>query len=326
MIFYRAVASTTLLMFAIAGLAAAPAEGAADEVPPLRHYVRQTWQTAEGLPQNSVRAIAQTREGYLWFATAEGLVRFDGVRFTVFDRTSTPALPGSNIDSLAVAADGALWIGLRRHGLGRLHAGQSHHVDDGQGLSANEVALAGGDARRQRLGGHGRRRAESHPRRHRSPSTGASRGCPTITATRSRRARAAGCSSAPAPAQRWSPMPASSALIAGRPRVRLSPVGAVLEGDEGDVWFGTTSGLLRLRAGGVAILRVADGLPSDDVVALRAGPIARSGSACDRAASARFRDGRFDTFTGATACPTTSSTRSTRIASAICGWAPPPAA
>jgi ligand-binding sensor domain-containing protein len=82
----------------------------------LRHYLRQTWQTAEGLPQNSVRSIAQTREGYLWFATAEGLVRFDGVRFTVFDRASVPALPAGNIDSLAVAADGA-----------------AHAVDEGPG-------------------------------------------------------------------------------------------------------------------------------------------------------------------------------------------------
>src|SRR5690349_10063209 len=77
----------------------------ADEASLLRNYLRQTWQTAEGLPQNSVRSIAQTPEGYLWFATAEGLVRFDGVRFTVFDKTSTPALPSGNIDSLAVAAD-----------------------------------------------------------------------------------------------------------------------------------------------------------------------------------------------------------------------------
>src|ERR1043165_9672212 len=62
-------------------------------VPSLRRYLRQTWQTAEGLPQNSVRTVAQTPEGYLWFGTAEGLVRFDGDRFTIYDRTSSPALP-----------------------------------------------------------------------------------------------------------------------------------------------------------------------------------------------------------------------------------------
>ncbi len=128
----------------------------------LRNYLRQTWQTAEGLPQNSVRSIAQTRDGYLWFATAEGLVRFDGVRFTVFDRTSTPALPSGNIDSLAVAADGALWIGFRMNGIGRLHAGQFTLWTKDKGLSTNEIDAMAIDAGRKRLGRH-EQRAESHP-------------------------------------------------------------------------------------------------------------------------------------------------------------------
>src|ERR1700741_126652 len=111
----------------------------ADDPSPLRPHARQTWQTAEGLPQNSVGDIVQTRDGYLWFATAEGLVRFDGVRFTVFDRTSTPALPSGNIDSLTVAADGALWIGFRMHGIGRMHAGQFTLWTKDKGLSTNEI-------------------------------------------------------------------------------------------------------------------------------------------------------------------------------------------
>src|SRR5579872_1424060 len=114
---------------------------AADDEPvaPLRHYLRQNWQTADGLPQNTVRTIVQTAEGYLWFGTAEGLVRFDGSRFTVYDRTSTPALPSGNIQSLAVAADGALWIGFRRHGLARLHAGQLTRWTTAEGLSGDEI-------------------------------------------------------------------------------------------------------------------------------------------------------------------------------------------
>ena len=119
-----------------ASASAAEAEAA---VPALRQYFQQNWQTAEGLPQNSVRTIAQTAEGYLWFGTAEGLVRFDGNRFTVYDRTSTPALPSGNIQSLAVAADGALWIGFRRHGLARLHAGQLTRWTTAQGLSGDEI-------------------------------------------------------------------------------------------------------------------------------------------------------------------------------------------
>ena len=48
-----------------------------------------SWTTENGLPQNSVNDILQTRDGYLWLATFGGLVRFDGVRFVIFDR-STP--------------------------------------------------------------------------------------------------------------------------------------------------------------------------------------------------------------------------------------------
>ncbi len=46
------------------------------------------WTADNGLPQNSVRDIVQTRDGYLWLTTFDGLVRFDGVRFTVFSRAA----------------------------------------------------------------------------------------------------------------------------------------------------------------------------------------------------------------------------------------------
>src|SRR5688572_18861425 len=85
----------------------------------LKDYVRRTWNTGEGLPQSSVRAIAQTNQGSLWVATSEGLVRFDGVKMEVLDRKSTPSLPSLNIG--AVLADGdAVGVGLKRDGLLRL--------------------------------------------------------------------------------------------------------------------------------------------------------------------------------------------------------------
>jgi signal transduction histidine kinase/ligand-binding sensor domain-containing protein/CheY-like chemotaxis protein len=79
---------------------------------PLLQFPHRVWQTAEGLPQNSVLALAQTPDGYLWVGTWEGLVRFDGARFTVFDKANTPALSGRSIRHLAVARDGTLWIGM----------------------------------------------------------------------------------------------------------------------------------------------------------------------------------------------------------------------
>ena len=52
-------------------------------------YILDNWQIPEGLPQTSVQAIARTPDGYLWVGTQEGLARFDGVRFTVFDTKSS---------------------------------------------------------------------------------------------------------------------------------------------------------------------------------------------------------------------------------------------
>ena len=48
------------------------------------------WTVDDGLPQNIVRGLHQTPDGYLWIATLDGLARFDGVRFTVFDKNTTP--------------------------------------------------------------------------------------------------------------------------------------------------------------------------------------------------------------------------------------------
>ena len=58
-------------------------------------YLIDVWETDQGLPEDSATAMVQTPDGYLWFGTFNGLVRFDGVKFTVFDRSNTPELPSS---------------------------------------------------------------------------------------------------------------------------------------------------------------------------------------------------------------------------------------
>ncbi|WP_375771137.1 ATP-binding protein [Archangium gephyra] len=87
-----------------------------------RQFPHRAWQAADGLPQNSVLSLAQTPDGYLWGCTWEGLVRFDGVRFTVFDKANTPAFPGRTLVALAVGQDGMLWIGTDK-GLARMREG-----------------------------------------------------------------------------------------------------------------------------------------------------------------------------------------------------------
>ncbi len=82
------------------------------------------WTPESGLPQSTVDAIVQTRDGYLWMGTEEGLVRFDGVRFVVSDRQTAPALRSAFISSLYEAPDGTLWIGTYGGGLARLRNGR----------------------------------------------------------------------------------------------------------------------------------------------------------------------------------------------------------
>lgn len=78
--------------------------------PPLRDYAIDVWTSRNGLPHNSLRDIAQTPEGHLWFATWEGLVRYNGLDFTVFDRSTRPGLPDNGVGALLVDRDGGLWV------------------------------------------------------------------------------------------------------------------------------------------------------------------------------------------------------------------------
>ena len=104
----------------------------------LASYERQAWAMENGLPQNTVQALAQTKDGFLWLGTEAGLVRFDGVEFQTYDRNSVPALPGSDIRRLLVARDGALWIGTGA-GLARWKDGASRTFTTQDGLPDNGI-------------------------------------------------------------------------------------------------------------------------------------------------------------------------------------------
>jgi ligand-binding sensor domain-containing protein/signal transduction histidine kinase len=109
---------------------------------PLANYGRQTWVMENGLPQNTVQALAQTRDGFIWLGTEAGLVRFDGNSFVLFDQNSKPALPGNDIRCLLAASDGALWIGTRE-GVARLQNGLITTFTFTNGLPSNDIrALA----------------------------------------------------------------------------------------------------------------------------------------------------------------------------------------
>ena len=87
-------------------------------------YSIESWQTDQGLPQNSVTAIFQGQDGYIWLGTYNGLVRFDGVRFVVFDSVNSPGLKNSRITSLFQTSDKAIWIGHESGDISCLRDGQ----------------------------------------------------------------------------------------------------------------------------------------------------------------------------------------------------------
>jgi len=99
------------VFLALAALAAATAL-ALDPGKRVDHYIIDVWNTDNsGLPQNSVLSLIQARDGYLWVGTYEGLCRFDGRRFTVFDKANTPEIQNNSMLVMAEGSDGALWIG-----------------------------------------------------------------------------------------------------------------------------------------------------------------------------------------------------------------------
>lgn len=105
---------------------------------PLDKLFHQSWQTAQGLPQNSVLAIAQTPDGYLWLGTEEGVARFDGVRFKAFNK-NTPGLLNNLITSLLADREGNLWIGTDGGGLSRFSGGKFTAYTSRNGLPNDSI-------------------------------------------------------------------------------------------------------------------------------------------------------------------------------------------
>jgi ligand-binding sensor domain-containing protein/signal transduction histidine kinase len=105
----------------------------------LDDYQLDRWTTQDGLPDNEIAAILQTRDGYLWLGTRKGLVRFDGMRFVVFSSENTPAFLHNIVSSLLEDRGGSLWIGISGGGLLRLDHGKFLAFTQKNGMSSNFV-------------------------------------------------------------------------------------------------------------------------------------------------------------------------------------------
>ncbi|HMP84065.1 MAG TPA: two-component regulator propeller domain-containing protein, partial [Verrucomicrobiota bacterium] len=96
-------------------------------------FIIHTWGIKEGLPQSSVISLTQTRDGYLWLGTLNGLVRFNGVTFTVFDEANTPGLGGSRIVRVFEDSRSDLWLGTETAGVALVREGVVANLGIGDG-------------------------------------------------------------------------------------------------------------------------------------------------------------------------------------------------
>ena len=106
---------------------------------PLQKYQHRSWDSDNGLPQTTVRSLLQTRDGYLWFGTLEGLVRFDGVQFVVFNQKTVPVMKSNQVEALLETQDGSLWIGTNGGGLLQYRNGEFTPYTKENGLVSDNI-------------------------------------------------------------------------------------------------------------------------------------------------------------------------------------------
>ena len=113
---------------------------------PLAAYSQDVWTTRNGLPHNQVNSTTQTPEGYLWFATWEGLVRYNGQDFKVFTPKNVPELQDHGIRHVSVGSNGRLIVSTSRGGISILQDNKWKTINSSNGLAQNDTMAAVEDA------------------------------------------------------------------------------------------------------------------------------------------------------------------------------------
>jgi len=119
----------------LCGIATLSATGHSQDSNNLGH---QSWSTENGLPQNSVHQIFQSRDGYIWIATEGGIARFNGIDFKVFNHENTPAFASDDICCFTQDSAGSLWIGTA-DGLLQYSAGTFRRYSATDGLPSGAI-------------------------------------------------------------------------------------------------------------------------------------------------------------------------------------------
>ncbi len=268
-----------------------------DPAKALTQYRHDMWKAEEnGLPNSVVHAIAQTPDGYLWFGTQEGLARFDGVQFKIFNKKNMPAFTHHTILTLFVdPADGTLWIGTESGDLVRYQNGnfQPFPIHDKIG-DYFVMALARDFAQQIWIGTNGNglfRFQDGVPVKFAQPHALYFDHVSVIVATPQKELWIVANEGN---LYRWEHE--AFTLYSNREGRKWEVINALYADRQGRLWIGAANGLYCWKEGRViSIYTMANGLPNNVIRAIyedRAGTLwlGTESGLC------RFRDGRFATL------------------------------
>jgi ligand-binding sensor domain-containing protein/signal transduction histidine kinase len=265
----------------------------------LSQFGHEVWLTENGLPQNTVHAVAQTKDGYIWIGTEEGLARFDGIKFTVFDKQNTPELKSNYIRTLLADGRGALWIGTAE-GLVRMLDGKFTLFTTNEGLPSNTIQAVYEDR-------------ESNLWVATATGLGLfkSGGLTTFTTRERLISGSIQALFEDAEGALWMATPYGVGRVKDgkftnytvRDGLASNSVRAIQQDRDGRLWFGSLGGLTSFSGGRFTTYTTRDGLPNDRIIALHAGRegdllVGTAGGLC------RFGNGRFTGFSAGDALST----------------------
>lgn len=245
-------------------------------------WERQTWQTDSGLPQNTVHAVLQGADGYLWIATEGGLARFDGYQFHLYTTDTSPGLPSNDVRALASDRGGALWVATAG-GLVRMVGTDVKTFGVEAGLPSLNITNVYGGSGGQIVAETSAGDAVWDELRFRATS---GRGAPpalnlnALPISADDPVRRAGilCYTRDREGNWWIGTetagltvlrPARFRVLGQRGGLAEDDIRSVAEAPDGSLWIGTAhSGVNRLRGETISHFSTADGLSSDVVIAL----------------------------------------------------------
>jgi ligand-binding sensor domain-containing protein/signal transduction histidine kinase len=253
----------------------------------LSEYGRQVWFSENGLPQNTVQAITQTHDGYIWIGSQEGLARFDGVKFEVFDKQNTPQITSNDVRVLFEDRENALWIGTSA-GLIRRQNDQFAAFAASEGISDNNIS----DITQDRSGSVwiASSAGLTMYRDGNFKLVEARPGFQRLLATRDGSILVAG----PAGIEIFQK---GSIVFSEIPEeVRPANVTALAEDRDGGLWYGTPEGLWEVRGGQKTVHPINEELPNGRINCLHVDP---AGAVWIGTSSglARLRNGQMETLT-----------------------------